>query len=148
MKIELNTQQKERYEFDIALAGVARHDLAEFRLIMIFKDYQIGVQGKYDNGITSFVIPALNDYITGIENKSTLPFYIEFIYEEYLTRIYENEFAIINLPEAKIEKLTHIKTEVEEAKQEPIKIDEVIQVKEKSKFAKSFEIYIEEKKQE
>ena len=33
----------------------------------------------------------------GIENKDTLPFYIEFIYDEYLTRIYENEFECFKI---------------------------------------------------
>jgi hypothetical protein len=117
--------------------------LAEFRLIMIFKDYQIGVQGRYDNGIATFEIPALNTYIEGIENKSTLPFYIEFIYDEYLTRIYENEFEIVNPPEAEITKMTHVKQPVKE-KIEPIKIDTIIEVKEKSKFQQGFEVFLKE----
>jgi hypothetical protein len=143
MRIELDVKHKEKYEFDIALAGVARTDLAEFRLIMIFKDYQIGVQGRYDNGIATFEIPALNTYIEGIENKSTLPFYIEFIYDEYLTRIYENEFEIVNPPEAEITKMTHVKQPVKE-KIEPIKIDTIIEVKEKSKFQQGFEVFLKE----
>ena len=141
MKIELNTNQKEKYDFNIALAGVDRPDLALFRLYMIFEGYQLSVQGKYDNGIASFEIPVLNEFVKGIE--STLPFFIEFTFDEYTSRIYENEFDIINIPKAEITKLTHIKP-IKEEKQIPIKIDEKIEVKQPSKFASGFTAYVKE----
>jgi hypothetical protein len=146
MHIELNPNQKEKFEFDVALASVPRQDLAEFRLGMIFDDYHIGIQGKYNNGVASFEIPALQDYISGIENKKTLPFYLEFIYEEYLTRIYENEFDLISPFKAEIQKITHIKQEpVKEENQKPIKVEEKIKVK-KSQFRKGFEVFVNQKK--
>ncbi len=140
MKIELNTNQKEKYDFNIALAGVDRTDLALFRLYMLFDEFQLSVQGKYSEGIASFEIPILNDFVKGI--GSTLPFFIEFTFDEYTSRIYENEFDIVNPPQVEITKLTHVKPVKEEKKVIPIKIDEQIEVKEPSKFAKSFEVFI------
>ena len=140
MKIELNPQKKEQYEFNIAVAGVPRTDLALFRLYMIFDEFQLSVQGKYNNGIASFEIPVLNDFDKGI--GSTLPFFIEFTFDEYTSRIYENEFNIINIPKAEILKMTHVKEVKEEKK--PIKIEEKIEVKEPSKFKKSFEVFIKQ----
>ncbi len=138
MKIELNPHKKEQYEFNIAVAGVPRTDLALFRLYLIFDEFQLSVQGKYSDGVASFEIPVLNEFIKGI--GSTLPFFIEFTFDEYTSRIYENVFDIINIPKAEILMMTHVKEAKEEKK--PIKIEEKIEVKEPSKFKKSFDIFI------
>lgn len=68
--------------------------------------------------------------------------------DEYLTRIYENEFDIVNPPKAEIEKITHIKQEPVKEENKPIQIKEKIEVK-KSNFRKGFEAYvnIKEKKE-
>lgn len=144
--IKIDSRSNETLIFNIGLSGIRQPDQVLYRLIMsVQDDMSISFNGVYNNGELAFSIPALKDIIP-VMDKQEVPFFIEMVVDDYYQIIYESEMELLNPPQIEIEKLTQIKEPIKENKQN-IKIEEVIQVKDKSKFAKSFEIFVKEKKE-
>ncbi len=139
--IKIDSRSKETLIFDVGLTGIRQPDQVLYRLILMITDsLSLCFKGMYDNGELIFNLPVLKDFMPVLDDKHT-PFHIEMLVDDYHSIIYENEMELLTIPEIKIEKLTHIKPEVKEEKKS-IKIDERIEVKEPSKFKKSFEVFI------
>ena len=143
--IKIDTRYPETLIFDTAFAGVRDTSTVLFRLFMSITDgFKIVLTGHHNSTELIFIIPPLRDFVN-VQDKQTVPFHIEALIDDYTQTIMESEMELLNPPEITIDKITQLKKEVEEAKQEPIKITEKIEVKEKSKFQKGFEIFIGEK---
>lgn len=141
--IKIDTRSNETLIFNIGISGIRQPDQVLYRLIMsIQDDLSISFKGVYTDGELVFNIPALKDFMP-VMDKQDIPFHIEMVVDDYFQIIYESEMELITLPEVTVDKLTHVKTEpIKEDKQKPIKIEKRIEIKEPSKFAKSFEVFI------
>lgn len=141
----LDTNKKEILEFDITIVGLRDPSQALYRLfIRVSDDYHIGLSGKYEDGVITFMIPPLKD-LCNIQDNQEVPYHIELVADELFQNIYQSELELFCSPEIKITKATQLKKEVKESK--PIKIEQKQIFKEKSDFAKSFNAFVELRKQ-
>ena len=141
--IKIDTRYPETLIFDTAFAGVRDTSTVLFRLFMSITDgFNIVLTGNHNSTELIFTIPPLRDFVN-VQDKQQVPFHIEALIDDYTQTIMESEMELLNPPEITIDKITQLKKERNE-EVKPIKIDEVIQIKEKSKFQKGFEIFLGE----
>ena len=143
--IKIDTKQTETLIYDIATTGVRDPSSVVYRLFMsLTESFELCLTGKHNDGELIITVPALRDIIN-IQDKQIVPYKIEALFTDYTQVIMESELILLNPPQVEIEKLTQIKKEPIKEEVKPIKIEEKIILKPKSKFAENFEIFVKEK---